>query len=194
MRAAMRSAGLGVLMLAIAAIGAGCGGPFFGVNLFVVGEQTSLEKQVLGTYSALGEDLLVYSSVRAVAPDGSLATPAPATDSQQAAFQAMRNREYNRDDIERMLRLGVVGEENTGLLGERDFTIPVPNLETADVRRLVDEENADRRAILERLGATALTPGEDRRAEVAWIFARLNQDAAPVGAWIQDRTGNWGRK
>ncbi len=163
------------------------------VNLFVVGEQTALEKQVLGTYSALGEDLLVYSSVRGVDTDGSLNTPPPATESQRAAFAAMRNREYNRDDVQQLLLSGAVGEGFSGMLVSRENSEAPATLSEAEVRQVLIEENADREAILLRLVETSGVD-EGSRGEVVAIFADINRDAAPEGSWVQGRGGEWARK
>lgn len=178
---------------AVALATTGCG-KLFDFRLQIVGEQTSLERQVLGTYGALGEDLLAYSSVRGVAPDGSLVLPPPATDSQRAAFAAMRNREYNRDDIDRLLAAGALGESRTGAIEVRDEALlATPGLAADEARVIIEEENNDRATILGRLIET--TGGADaNRAEVEWIFAKLNIDRAPAGAWVQDRAGNWSRK
>ena len=174
---------------------AGCGGKLFGINLFVVGERTALERQVLGTYEELGRDLASFASVRGVDPEGNIKPAVPTTDSQQAVLQALSNRRYNRDDVHSLLQSGFVGEGNDGML------IVMPNgsasqtdLEPPLVNTVLEEENADREVILQRLLES--TPGvtEQDRAEVAWIFATLNQELAPPGAMIQTREGNWVRK
>lgn len=185
----------GFLFVAAAALTlAGCGRSLFNVNFFIVGEQTSLEKQVLGTYGALGEDLLLYSSVRGVDEDGSLKTPPPATDSQQAAFAAMRNREYNRDDINALLSSGMVGEANNGMLEWRDREAPAPEgLTMEQVEQIVEEENRDRGVVLGRLMDTVPGIDESKRREVERIFAGLNLEEAPEGAWVQGGDGSWSR-
>ncbi len=172
----------------------GCGRNLFNVNFFIVGEQTSLEKQVLGTYGALGEDLLLYSSVRGVDEEGGLKTPPPATESQQAAFAAMRNREYNRDDTNALLTAGVVGEAKNGLLEWRDRKAPLPDgLTSEQVEQIVAEENRDRGAVLGRLMDTVPGIDDSRRREVERIFAGLNLETAPDGAWVQAEDGSWSR-
>ncbi len=184
-----------IAIVLLSLLSTGCG-KLFDVNLFFVGEQTSLERQVLGTYSALGEDLLVYGSVRGVSPDGSL-RPSPATtESQRAAFNAMRNRQYNQDDIERLLAAGFIGEGNNGLLVRRASDTPgeLESLTAGQVAELVQEENNDRQLILARLVETTPAVTDEQLPEVFWIFATLNHDAAPSGSWIQDRQGNWRSK
>lgn len=191
----MRKTLVAIPLLAAMLALSGCG-RLFDVNLFFVGEQTSLERQVLGTYSALGEDLLVYSSVRGVQPDGSLRASPETTESQRRAFNAMRNRDYNRDDIERLLAAGFVGEDNRGMLRTQSPDDPnaLPSLTANQVEQLVREENNDRQLILARLLETSPAVTDEEIPQVMWIFATLNQDAAPEGSWVQDRSGNWRQK
>ncbi|MDK2971986.1 MAG: hypothetical protein PWP23_1741 [Candidatus Sumerlaeota bacterium] len=178
---------------AAALILTGCGS-LFNLQLFITGEQTSLEKQVLGSYSALGEDLMLYGSVRGVDEEGSLVPPPATTDSMRAAFNAMRNREYNRDDVERLLVTGHAGEGNEGLLVPLEGGAPLTGLDPGFVMRIIEEENRDREAIITRLQETIGQTQDAERGEIARIFADLNQDAAPAGASVQERDGKWTRK
>ena len=175
--------------------GSGCGRSLLNVNFWIVGEQTSLERQVLGAYGSLGEDLLLYSSVRGVNEDGTLDLPPPATESQQRALASMRNRAYNRDDVDRLLTARLVGEDRTGMLQWRGEGGEVPEGLTPDeARRIVEEENGDRERVLSRLMETAAGVGPEQKPEVERIFAGLNQELAPEGSWIEDDEGNWTRK
>ncbi len=183
----------GVVMLGLVLMLTGCSGSLLDFNLFIVGEQTSLEKQVLGTYSSLGEDLLVYSSVRGVDEEGNLRLPPETTESERTAFEAMRNREYNRDDIELILRTGVAGETNDGKLVPREGNLSATGLSRETIVRIFEEENNDRETILNRLMQTA-DGGTENAEEISWIFATLNHDLAPEGSWIQRRDGSWSRK
>lgn len=182
-------------LLLLAGGSSGCTRPFLGINLFVVGERTALERQVLGTYEQLGRDLTAYASVRGVNPDGSLSPPPEVTESQAGALQAMNNRRYNRDDVEQLLLGQVVGEGRDGLLVRlMDPLVPTPELSVEFMRELIAEENADREVLLARLMET--TPGatpEDEEA-VAWVFAGLNHDNAPEGSLVQRRDGVWRMK
>ncbi len=174
-------------------IASGCSTPLVDVDLSVVGEKTALEKQVLGTYHALGEDLLIYGSVRGVDEDGGLKLAPPATASQRAAFAAMRDREYNRDDVERILRAGVAGEASTGMLVVRDEAKldDIDRLSREQVQALIGEENESREAILGRLVETTPELADAQRSEIVKIFAELNRDTAPKGAWVQNPQGVW---
>ena len=183
-------------LLAAALLAGGCASPLVNVNLNVVGEQTALEKQVLGAYRSLGEDLMVYSSVRGVDESGALKVPPAATDSQRAACAAMRNRDYNRDDIRKLLRAGAAAEGNDGfLIVRKEFGDgPAGALTHDQILKLADEENTDRKAILKRLMETTPNLAEDQRGKVGKIFAGLNRESAPGGAWIQDDDGAWRRQ
>lgn len=180
--------------LALVASLTGCS-RLLGINLNIVGEKTSLERQVLGTYEELGTDLAVYASVRGVQPDGSLAAPTPMTESQRAVLQAINNRRYNRDDLDAILLSGAVGEGNDGLLVARENpTGPAVALKPELVAQIVDEENRDRQTIIGRLMATTPGVSEGNRGDVGWVFAGLNQDLAPTGSAIQARDGSWSVK
>lgn len=182
-------------ILAATLVAAGCSS-LLNVSLNVVGEQTALEKQVLGTYKSLGEDLMIYSSVRGVDESGALKTPPASTDSQRAACAAMRNREYNRDDIRRILAAGVAGEGNDGrlVLRKEAATETVEGLTRAQVLELIEEENADRMVIVERLAATTPNVTGAQRTQIGGVFAQLNHEIAPAGTWLQNPDGSWRRK
>lgn len=169
----------------------GCGGQLFGVNLVFVGEQTALERQVLGTYEEIGRDLTTFSSVRAVDPDGNIIVPPPMTGSQAEVMRALNNRRYNRDDLDVLLTAGVVREGNDGMLSINPEAPEEWPLQEAMTRQIIEEENRDREVILNRLMQT--TPGveEGDREEVAWILATLNQQAAPGSSLVQERDGRW---
>ncbi len=181
-------------LLAVLPLAMSCG-KLFNVDLLVVGGPTALEKQVLGSYQTLGSDLLAYSSVRGVSPDGSLQVPPPTTDSQAAALRAMQNRSYNRDDVNRLLATGVLGEGRDGLLTVRNKpTEAIDGMSPDMAMRIAEEENVDRAILIERLMATVPGVRENQKGEVAWIFATLNQEAAPTGSSFQDRNGIWRAK
>lgn len=191
---ARRLAVAAVAMVVAATMLAGCGGRLFDVNLTVVGEQTSLERQVLGNYDSVGEDLRAYSGVRAVGPDGQVQAPPATTDSRAAMIAAMRNREYNRGDVQALLAAGIVGEGNDGMLAWRSDTRTFKRMGPAEVEEVVAEENADRGTIIDRLVTTTPGVGEQDRQEVRWILAGRFQEEAPFGAWVQARNGAWMRK
>jgi uncharacterized protein YdbL (DUF1318 family) len=87
---------------------------------------------------------------------------------------------------------GAVGETNTGLLAIRD-TGALSLKEKADVNRLVDQENADRRSLYaEIIRANNLDTG--RLGEVQKLFANSWRAKSSPGWWIQTDTGQWSKK
>ncbi|MCC5875670.1 MAG: hypothetical protein JJU11_05565 [Candidatus Sumerlaeia bacterium] len=169
----------------------GCGGQLFGVNLVFVGEQTALERQVLGTYEEIGRDLTTFSSVRAVDPDGNIIEPPAMTGSQAEVMRALNNRRYNRDDLDVLLTARVVREGNDGMLTLNPEPPEDWPLQEPIVRQIIEEENRDREVILNRLMQTTPGVAESDRGDVAWILATLNQQAAPTSSYVQERDGRW---
>lgn len=185
-----------IFALALLAIATtGCSGNWLGINLFIVGEKTALETQVLGTYAEIGRDLSSYASVRGVSTDGTLKVPPERTSSQADVLRAFDNRRYNRDDLDALLLSGAIGEGSDAMISTIDAAKATQaNITQPLMEQIVREENENRETILARLMKT--TPGvtAEQKPDVAWILARLNQDLAPVGSQVQSREGNWTAK
>jgi uncharacterized protein YdbL (DUF1318 family) len=87
---------------------------------------------------------------------------------------------------------GAIGEGNNGLLAVRD-TGALSLKEKADVSRLVEQENADRRALYgeiikaNKLDASTLP-------EVQRLFANSWRGQSSPGWWIQRDDGQWAKK
>ncbi len=183
-----------ILALALAALG-GCGGPLLGVNLFVVGERSSLEKQVLGSYRALHSDFEAFGSVRGVDEFGRVREAPRVTDSKRAALRALQNQAYNQDDIRAFLQEGLVGEAKDGrLVIFEERLAQEPADRQAFTRAVVEEENADREILIRRLMETTPDVSAGDEARVRAVFASLNRDNAPAGARIQTEDGEWSTK
>jgi uncharacterized protein YdbL (DUF1318 family) len=87
---------------------------------------------------------------------------------------------------------GGVGETNDGLITVRD-TSALSLKEKADVNRLVDEENKDRRALYaEIVKANNLAPAQ--LPEVQRLFANSWRGKSAAGWWIQQDNGQWAKK
>jgi uncharacterized protein YdbL (DUF1318 family) len=87
---------------------------------------------------------------------------------------------------------GAIGEANNGLLAVREAG--ALNLrERADLNRLVEQENADRRSLYnEIIRANNLDPGT--LGEVQRLFANSWRDKSGSGWWIQRDNGQWAKK
>ncbi|MCP9473317.1 MAG: YdbL family protein [Nitrospira sp.] len=170
---------------------AGCGGPLVGVT--IVDEKTALENQVLGTYQELNQEVLLVASVRYIDPEGRLVPQPPVPPSKEAAIRAMQRSAFNKDDIDRLKAEGLLGENREGGL-----TILAPEKVPADrqafVKNLVEEENADRATLMQRVLATNETFTPQDLPKIRRTFAALNRDRARSGDWIQREDGQWTRK
>lgn len=87
---------------------------------------------------------------------------------------------------------GSIGENNVGLLETRD--VAGLNLkEKADLNRLVDLENKDRKALYtEIMKANKL--GQENLLQIQKIFANSWREKSQSGWWIQNDKGEWERK
>jgi uncharacterized protein YdbL (DUF1318 family) len=87
---------------------------------------------------------------------------------------------------------GSVGENNVGLLETRD--ISGLNLkEKADLNRLVDSENKDRKALYTEI-MKANKFGPEVLPQIQKIFANSWRDKSQSGWWIQNDKGEWEKK
>jgi uncharacterized protein YdbL (DUF1318 family) len=79
---------------------------------------------------------------------------------------------------------GTVGERYDGYAVVRDAKA------SADVRKLVEETNAERRKVYQDQAAAKGAPAE----EVGKVYAGQIMSAAPAGWWFQDAGGAWVQK
>ena len=87
---------------------------------------------------------------------------------------------------------GNIGENNTGLLDTRDLA----NLnlkEKADLSRLMDQENKDRRNLYTEI-MKANKFGPDVLPQIQKIFANSWRDKSQTGWWLQKDSGEWEKK
>lgn len=169
--------------LALLALLAGCS--IQAPEIKVTGERSLLERQILGAYQGLTEDLWMLTSLRG--PD-SLALAGE----RDRLLEALRRRRFNRDDRLRLLAEGRLGEGSDGRLVAREGDPPPPGDELLRLReRLLEQENADRETLLARL--EALHPDSDL-ADLQRVFAGIQADESPAGAWVQAEDGSWSRK
>ena len=162
------------------------------VNVEVVDEKTLLERQILGSYEALSQDLVLVASVRSVDKDGRLVPLPDLPEGQRAALNAMRVQEFYRDDVDRLKASGVLGEDNTGRLAIRE--LPSDAQEKEFTQSVVKAVNEARGVILDRILETNEHLSEEDRSRVESTFASIQHDAAKSGEWIQDSDGQWRRK
>jgi uncharacterized protein YdbL (DUF1318 family) len=109
------------------------------------------------------------------------------------AIRNLRTSMANRfPQLQPLYTKGAIGETNTGFVAVRDVGA-LSLKEKADLNRLVDQENADRRALYtEVLRANNLDTG--RLGETQRLFANSWRDKSSPGWWIQFDNGQWGKK
>jgi uncharacterized protein len=101
---------------------------------------------------------------------------------------AMRSRHA---ELSPHLRSGAIGFGRDGYVAIRDLS-DVPLRERAQVQRLVNEDNADRRALYREIARANDRP--DWEGNIRETFARVWVDEAQSGYWYQDAGGNWRQK
>lgn len=176
------------LMSAIACLITACTITTRPVNL---GTKTVLERQLMGKLEPLTDEQLLASSVRAPqrgagASDG--------LDSRQALAMAARRRQvFNRDDIDELRAKGCIGEAKDATVAVRDCdTQNDPDVRTRRAR-LVGEENADRRDILNWVASTDANFSGAGRVQLVDMYHRLLLDRVRSGEWFEDASG-WATK
>jgi uncharacterized protein YdbL (DUF1318 family) len=87
---------------------------------------------------------------------------------------------------------GAIGETNSGYLALRDASA-LSLKERADLNRLVDQENADRRSLYTEI-IRANNLAMNMLPEVERLFANSWRDKSSPGWWIQQDGGQWVKK
>jgi uncharacterized protein YdbL (DUF1318 family) len=171
------------------------------VDINVVSERTALENQVLGTYNALSEDVLLVASVRGVSPTGKIDSPAKHSPEHQEAAQALENLAFHADDIDSFKRLGWVGENQEGRL--TSFPRDIPDQAPADLkgfaakysegefRQVLDEVNRSREILMLRVVQTNENFTAKDLPAIRKVFARINRQNSAPGTKVQEDDGRW---
>ena len=186
----MSTAALGKF-IGISAVAAFCACSIKAPEVRLTGEKTSLEKEILGTYHLMREDTWMVASTRAVTEKPAI-TMSP---EKKRSLDALRDQEFNRDDVEEFKRNGFVGETMDGRLVVRPSEELSRIPDTAKlVDEIVQEENAGRQIIMERVvelndALKRAVPGD-----VSAVFAKMYQENSPAGTWIQKPDGTWIKK
>lgn len=106
------------------------------------------------------------------------------------AIEALKQKIRDRfDGLKPYFEAGAIGEGNDGMVEIRDASA-VPMKDRAKLNRLVNEENADRKALYDEV-AEELGVEEKDLPKVQRSFAEKWQEVAQPGWWIEDKAGNW---
>lgn len=165
------------------------------VKIDVVDQRTALENQVLGSYREIGGDTLLLASVRSIDKDGKIKPAPPIAESRLRAMRAMQRSEFNRDDIDRLKSAGVFGEGKDGFLHMLNIgVLKNDEKQTAFAKSLLEEENADRKTLYQRITEINENFKQGDAEKVRTIMAGLNRDSARAGDMVQKDNGDWVKK
>ena len=153
-------------------------------NFELTSQRTALENQVLGSYKELEDDVVLASSVRA--PGGKKLVLSA---SKRRAVDARQNQDFNRDDIDEMKDLELLGEANDGSLA----LLPKAK-ETKLTAQLLAEENTNRAEIWNRVIDANSNLSATDLPQIRKTYAKMQRDAVAKGQWFQDNAGVWLRK
>lgn len=167
----------------------------------------ALEKELMGTDPVKGgqkpagkpESSIQFEFVRSAhAQEPGMADKiAEAVKKMPDVVSAYRDMGGRIAETDRLRDSGSVGESNSGLLVERDKGL------TPSDRKIVDAENENRKTVINgmtraiiRINRQPETPDNLRQVtpQATKQFASIRRDSAKKGWWIQDESGNWGKK
>lgn len=157
----------------------------------VTGEKTALEREVVGTYHQMEEDTWMIASTRG----GKAEKKFKVSPEKKKVLEALQEQKFNKDDVDEFKRKEYVGENSRGFLEIRPSKELAKDTEkTKLVEEIVQEENADREVIMNRVIELNSSLKKAVKKDVLAIFARMNQENSPKGTWIQTQDGKWRRK
>ncbi len=155
-----------------------------------IGQNTSLERQLMGEVEPFTEEEMLVASVRG--PDG--VKVGSRDDLQSRALAARRRQLFNRDDMDELKAAGCLGETLEAEL----VTRPCSHSSGDEARRLrdrlVEQENLDRKVIIDWSLSVdpVLTPAD--RPQVVDLYHRLLLARARQGHWILEDDGSWTKR
>ncbi|MHB8765250.1 MAG: DUF1318 domain-containing protein [Deferrisomatales bacterium] len=170
------------------------------VKVDVVSERTALENQVLGTYNALDQEMLLVASVRGVDPEGQLRPPPRRSPEHRDAVEAMQALAFHADDVAAFQRLGWVGEGADGLLAPfalvregapEDLQEFAAGYGEPEFLAVVEAVNRAREAVMHRVIALNEGFGPGDLPRIRQVFALLNAENARPGDKVQGPGGAW---
>ena len=171
------------------------------VDVNVVSERSALENQVLGSYNALSEDVLLVASVRGVSPTGKLDAPAKRSPEHREAAQALENLAFHADDVDALKRLGWVGENLEGTLTPFPREMPeklaaelkgfAARMQEGEFRQVVAEVNRAREILMLRVVQTNENFTAKDLPAIRRVFARINRQGSAPGSRVQEDDGRW---
>ena len=160
----------------------------------VTSQRTALENQVMGSYKELEDDLVLISAVRGRSESGAVSPM------RRRALDAKQNQDFNRDDMDELKGMGLVGETTQGKVVVLPPGVAGKAAKAADEKtsrlasQLVAEENQDREAIWQRIVESNENLSAKDLPAVRATYAKMLRENAAEGHWIQSENGSWTQK
>jgi uncharacterized protein YdbL (DUF1318 family) len=157
----------------------------------VTSQRTALERQILGSYQEIEEDLVLTSSVRALDENGQKKEVSVSL-LQQEALRAKQNQDFNRDDIDELKNQAILGESYNGYLAMVPESPAEPTAQQRHLAKiLIREENSNRDIIWRRIIQIneELTP-EDLPS-VRQTYRQKIYEESPEHHWFEGPKGQW---
>lgn len=157
----------------------------------VTGEKTALEREVLGAYHEMQEDVWMVASARSASEKKAV----PLSPEKRQVLDALQQQKFNKDDIDEYKKKGYIGENNQGFLELiPKIELPADTSMQKEIKGILTEENQDREVIIGRVIELNQSLKNAVRESILAVFAQMYQDNSSVGTWIQNKTGDWVKK
>lgn len=158
------------------------------------GQPTALERQLLGAYEELDEQLASASSVRA----GGNPNEVSFAKLEALALEARATQRFNEDDIGELKTAGCLAETLAAQVARRECTLESQDAAVARrLARIVDEENRARRNILTWAGYELARregkpgPSKKEMADLTAAYQRLLYESAEKGHVVEREGGEF---
>lgn len=157
-------------------------------DIKITGEKTALENQVMGDYAKIKEDAWMVASERG---KGNLTITADRRD----VVEAVRDREFLKDDINEYKIKGIFGEKQNGLLGivDKNKLDKLDKIFKESAEKAFENENTARKLIMQRIIETDVRYNAAPE-EVYAAFFSMNLSESPDGTYFMNKNGEWERK
>jgi hypothetical protein len=163
-------------------------------DVYLTGEKTVIERQIVGDYMELEKDAWTVSSVRTSAAKKNTSGR---MSGDPELFKYIKVREFHYDKIKEYKGEGALGEANTGYIQYME----IKKYESSPAEKkilltVIEEENRARREIFNRsvFISKGSEPAKGDLEQFGKAFAEEQRGLASKDEWIQETSGKWGRK
>ena len=162
------------------------------INL--TGEKTVIERQIIGDYMELEKDSWTLSSIKTTTGNKNISGR---ISGDPELFKFIKVREFHYDKIKEYKSEGAIGEANSGYIKYMETKkYESSPAEKKILLTVIDEENLARSEIFSRslFISKGTEPAKSEIDSFGRAFAEEQRGLALKDEWIQENSGNWGRK